>query len=69
MLFDALGESLGWNMDEIDEKNRPLTVHQLTEYMRDVVTENSVPEYADDRVRELDEYIKNGGNFEDFYQK
>lgn len=69
LLFDALGESLGWNMDEIDEKNRPLTVHQLTEYMRDVVTENSVPEYADDRVRELDEYIKNGGNFEDFYQK
>ena len=60
---------LGWNMDEIDEKSRPLTVDQLTEYMRDVVQENSVPQYADERIQALDEYVKNGGKFEDFYQR
>lgn len=69
LFFDALGASLGWNMDEIDEKSRPLTVDQLTEYMRDVVTENSVPQYADERIQALDEYVKNGGKFEDFYQR
>lgn len=69
LFFDALGNSLGWNMDEIDEKSRPLTVDQLTEYMRDVVQENSVPQYADERIQKLDEYVKNGGKFEDFYEK
>jgi hypothetical protein len=69
LFFDALGQSLGWNMNEIDEKDRPLTVDQLTQYMRDVVTENSVPQYADDRIQALDEYVKNGGKFEDFYAK
>ena len=69
LFFDALGQSLGWNMDEIDEKDRPLTVEQLTDYMRDVVNENSVPQYADDRIQALDEYVKNGGKFEDFYTK
>jgi hypothetical protein len=69
LFFDALGNSLGWNMDEIDEKDRPLTVDQLTEYMKAVVTENSVPEYADERIQALDEYVKNGGKFEDFYAR
>ena len=69
LFFDALGSSLGWNMDEIDEKDRPLTVDQLTDYMKAVVTENSVPQYADDRIQALDEYVKNGGKFEDFYRK
>ena len=69
LFFDALGASLGWNMNEIDEKDRPLTVDQLTDYMKAVVTENSKPEYADERIQALDEYVKNGGNFEDFYQK
>lgn len=69
LFFDALGNSLGWNMDEIDEKDRPLTVDQLTDYMKAVVTENSKPEYADDRIQALDEYVRNGGKFEDFYQR
>ena len=69
LFFDALGNSLGWNMDEIDEKDRPLTVDQLTEYMKDVVAENSIPQYADERIQALDEYVKNGGKFEDFYSR
>lgn len=69
LFFDALGQSLGWNMDDIDEKDRPLTVDQLTDYMKAVVTENSVPQYADERIQALDEYVKNGGKFEDFYAR
>jgi len=29
LLFDAIGNSLGWNMDEIDEKDRPINTDQL----------------------------------------
>lgn len=69
LLFDAVGNSLGWNMSDIDEKDRPLTVDDLTKYLSQVVTENSVPHYADERIQQLDEYVKNGGRFEDFYSK
>ena len=69
LLFDAIGESFGWNMDDIKEEDRPLTVDDLTRYMREVVQQNSVPQYADERIQQLDEYVKNGGKFEDFYGK
>lgn len=67
LFFDAIGQSFGWNMDDIKEEDRPLTVDDLTDYIREVVNENSVPKYADERVQQLDEYVKNGGKFEDFY--
>ena len=66
-LFDAIGESFGWNMDDIEEDTRPVTVEGLTDYIRQVVDQNSVPEYADERIQALDAYVKNGGRFEDFY--
>lgn len=69
LLFDAIGDSLGWNMDDIDEKDRPLTVDALTDYLAETVKQNSKPQYADDRIQQLDEYVKNGGKFEDFYQR
>jgi hypothetical protein len=69
LLFDAVGQQLGWNMADIDEKDRPLTVEGLTEYWAEVIKENSVPQYADDRIQALDEYVRNGGKFEDFYSK
>lgn len=69
LLFDAIGESFGWNMGDIEEQDRPMTVDDLTNYMREVVEQNSIPQYADERIQKLDEYVKNGGKFEDFYGK
>lgn len=69
LLFDAVGQQLGWNMADIDEKDRPLNVEDLTKYWAEVIKENSKPEYADERIQQLDEYVKNGGKFEDFYSK
>ena len=68
LLFDAIGNSLGWNMDEIDDKDKPLNTDQLAQYFADVVKQNSVPEYADERIQALDAYVKQGGKFEDFYK-
>lgn len=64
-LFDAMAESLGW--DDVKDNEKPTSVDELVQYMHDTVEQNSVPQYADERVAQLDEYIKNGGNFEDFY--
>lgn len=68
-LFDAVGESLGWNMADFKDEEKPVTVEEFTQYLSKVVEHNSVPQYADDRIAQLDEYVKNGGKFEDFYQK
>lgn len=68
-LFDAVGESLGWNMADFKDEEKPVTVEEFTQYLGKVVEHNSVPQYADDRIAQLDEYVKNGGKFEDFYQK
>lgn len=68
-LFDAVGESLGWNMTDFNDDDKPVTVDQFTEYLGKVVEQNSVPQYADERIAKLDEYVKNGGKFEDFYTK
>ena len=66
LFFDAFAEELGWDVDE-DEK--PQTVEGLVDYMSRVIEENSTPHYADDRIAKLDDYVKNGGKFEDFYQR
>ena len=66
-LFDAVAESFGWNINDIEEDDRPVTVDDLTNYLKEVVNQNSVPQYADERIQQLDEYVKNGGKFEDFY--
>lgn len=62
--FDAIAEQFGI---DVDDDNKPVTVEEFTEYIDNMVNERSVPQYADDRVKDLDAYIKNGGKFEDFY--
>lgn len=63
--FDAFAEANGWS---VADNEKPKNVNELVDYIKDVVTENSVPQYADDRIAQLDQYVKNGGRFEDFYQ-
>lgn len=63
--FDAFAEANGWS---IDEGEKPKNVDELVDYIKNVVETNSVPEYADERIEQLDQYVKNGGKFEDFYQ-
>lgn len=62
--FDAFAEELGW---EIEEDEKPTSIIDLIGYIQDVVEENSKPQYADERIAQLDEYVRNGGNFDDFY--
>lgn len=63
--FDAFAEANGWS---VADNEKPTNVNELVDYIKDVVSENSVPQYADERIAQLDQYVKNGGRFEDFYQ-
>ena len=63
--FDAFAEAAGWS---VDDSERPKNVDEFVEYMSKVAEENSIPQYADDRIAQLDQYVKNGGRFEDVYQ-
>lgn len=62
--FDAFAEAMHW---QVDDENKPNTVEGIVDYMTQLVEENSKPQYSDPRVKQLDEYIKNGGQFDDFY--
>ena len=66
VFFDAFAEALHW---DVKDEDKPDSIESLIEYMEDVVDQNSKPTYADERVEQLDQYVKNGGKFEDFYQE
>lgn len=65
-LFDAIAEELNWDFDE-EEDTKPSTVEDLVKYFKDVIEENSVPQYANEQVAELDEFVRNGGKVEDYF--
>lgn len=66
LFFDAFAEELGW---DVADNDKPTNIQQLVDYIGDMIEQNSAPQYADDRVAQLDQYVKNGGRFEDFYQR
>lgn len=66
MFFDAFAEELGWDVTD-DEK--PTSIPELVDYIGQMIDQNSTPQYANDQVAQLDAYVKNGGKFEDFYQR
>ena len=64
--FEALSDKMGWELDEDEEL--PQTPEELVEYFKDVIEENSVPQYASEEVEALDNFVKNGGNLRDYFQ-
>lgn len=64
--FEVLSDKMGWELDENEEI--PQTPEELVEYFKDVIEENSVPQYASEEVEALDNFVKNGGNLRDYFQ-
>ena len=68
-LFDAISEEIGWEFDENDPEDvKPKTVTELVKYFRDVIAESSVPQYSSEDVQKLDEFVRNGGKLENYFQ-
>ena len=66
-LFDAIAEELSWEFTEEEEEDKPRTVEELVNYFKDVINEQSKPEYASEEVAKLDEFVRNGGRLEDYF--
>ena len=64
--FDTLSDKLGW--DDVEEDEKPKTAEDLIEYFREVIEDNSKPDYASEEVEKLDEFVRNGGNLKDYFQ-
>jgi hypothetical protein len=61
--FDAFAESLGW---EVGTDEKPNSVEELVAYVQKTVEENSQPQYATEEIADLNEFVKNGGNIEEY---
>lgn len=66
-LFDAIAEELSWEFTEEESEDKPKTVEELVNYFKDVINEQSKPEYASEEVAKLDEFVRNGGRLEDYF--
>ncbi len=64
--FDAISEQFGW--DDVEEDEKPQTAEELVQYFRDVIEENSKPEYASKEMEDLDNYVRNGGDLRKYLQ-
>jgi hypothetical protein len=63
---DLFADELGWEF-EGDEK--PQSIKDLVAYMQDVIENNSQPKYASTEIKELDDFVKQGGNVKDYFSK
>lgn len=66
-LFDAIAEELEWEFDEDEKDSKPKTVEDLVSYFKDVIKEQSVPQYANEEVQKIDEYVRNGGDLRKYF--
>jgi hypothetical protein len=62
-LSEQLSKELGW---EFEEDAKPKSVEDIISYMSAVVEENSKPEFANEDVQKLNDFIKDGGDFRKF---
>lgn len=66
-LFDAIAEELEWEFDDDEKEEKPKTVEELVNYFKEVIKEQSVPQYANEDVAKLDEFVRNGGDLNEFF--
>ena len=64
--FDTLSDKLGW--DDVEDAEKPKTAEELVEYFKDIIEDNSKPDYASEEVEKLDAFVRNGGNLKDYLQ-
>lgn len=64
--FDTLSEKLGW--DDVEDDEKPKTAEDLVEYFREVIEDNSKPDFASEEIEQLDKFVRNGGNLKDYFQ-
>ncbi len=64
--FDSLSEKLGWS--DVTEDEKPKTAEDLIQYFADVIEEESKPEFANEEISKLNEFVLNGGKLADYFK-
>lgn len=62
--FDVLSEKLGW--DDVEDDEKPKSADDLVEYFKEVIEDNSRPDFASEEIEKLDQFVRNGGNIRDY---
>lgn len=62
--FDVMSERLGWEFGEDEAK--PNTIESLIDYFQNIIEEESKPTYASEEIEQLDNFVKQGGNLQDY---
>lgn len=66
-IIEAISEKLEWEFDPKEFEGLDTgNVETLTDYILATIEENSRPEYASDVSKQFDEYLRRGGNPENF---
>ena len=63
---DLFTGELGW---KLDDEEKPKDIKELVNFMATIIEENSTPTYANEEIKKLDEYAKNGGNIYEYLDK
>jgi hypothetical protein len=63
---DKFSKELGW---EFGEDEKPKTVADLVTYMNTIVEESSKPNFANEDIAKMNEYVANGGDIKNFYKE
>ncbi len=63
---DLFAAELGW---EFAEGEKPQSTKDIVKFMRDIIETNSQPKYASNEIKELDDFVKQGGRTEDFFKR
>src|SRR5690606_16678808 len=60
---EKLAEELGWEFDEDDKFN---SVKDVVAFLKEVVETNSQPQFANDELSKLNDFVANGGDIKDY---
>lgn len=60
---DKLAEELGW---EFEDSEKFKSVKDVVAFLKEVVDANSVPQYANEEIGKLNDFVANGGKIEDY---
>ena len=62
-LQEKLFEKFGFEMEGVEEFK---SVDDIVKFVAETIEENSAPQYADEELAKMDEYVRNGGNLKDY---
>lgn len=65
LVVDQLVDQIGL---DLEDDSKPQSVEELVEVLTTALSEEVEPEYSSDEVKQIDEYVKNGGKLEDLFQ-